>query len=805
MQPLLVEEKEAERRDAMGNKVPGRIMSVSGDLITIYCKPRIFQEGCVVGLVENNVIFPIGTVFEGGHEFSVARLDSSLAEMREGSAVELCECTNFLSYDLQLKLLSKIGSGDLDDLEKRAISIMFHKVNLTPPQRIELSNKKDVKGKYDLDDSQVHAVEAILGLKDEEILLVVGPPGTGKTQVIAKAVSELKKQGVNKILVTSHTNRAVDNVLELLDSDDCLRIAAKAPYKISEKIRTGGYLLSYKAKEELGDRFRKLQEEIDILRKERADLNDAIGKLKESESLEELRRDPNRIDWEPTQVSERIKDHTIRRDQVNLTLKNKKEQLSQLIDEVSSRLVKETSIIGSTLIKSQIAPLEKQVFDIVIIDECSQVSLVIALLGMIKTRKWVIVGDDKQLLPIFKGKSIKNSVSFREALSAFCYFRKKFEDKGNPELDNVLELKWHYRCHPKIIKFARDHVYNGSIEISPRIVESEKELKLSGSSGFNFLNPIVPAVFVDVAGVECKESERSGTRYNEEEMKAVGLTVIELESLGVKSSSIGVITPYRAQRTRIREYLDDAAVEVQTLDSFQGKESDVIIFSITSTGNMEFVKDRNRLNVALTRAIKKLVVIGNGKSVVNAGLLSEYASYCRTNNSYFLESFNEEGLEEKKRQIAQRKKTSIIQKSEEPELWIELLSRLDSDIIKLSKFLLINPKAANGQVTASTGIRFDKVARGRKLAESINSGCCEVSELEEFSVDRQPRIDKNSKNEKSKGRYPTKKPRQFQTGESQDCLGCRHFEECDSYCLLKRKSVNPYFGKGCSDFGRKGL
>jgi ATP-dependent exoDNAse (exonuclease V) beta subunit len=138
---------------------------------------------------------------------------------------------------------------------------------------------------------------------------------------------------------------------------------------------------------------------------------------------------------------------------------------------------------------------------------------------------------------------------------------------------------------------------------------------------------------------------------------------------------------------------------------------------------MEFVEDRNRLNVAFTRAIKKLIVIGNGKSVINAGLLSHYLDYCRTNASYFQESFNEEGFEKKRQQVEERTKTAPIRKSEEPELWNKTLSeiqRTHPEIIRLSQFLLKNTDVANGQAAASTGIPFDKIINGRKLAESIN-------------------------------------------------------------------------------------
>jgi superfamily I DNA and/or RNA helicase len=110
--------------------------------------------------------------------------------------------------------------------------------------------------------------------------------------------------------------------------------------------------------------------------------------------------------------------------------------------------------------------------------------------------------------------------------------------------------------------------------------------------------------------------------------------VRRLAELGVKRERVGVIAPYRAQRNRLSERLQ--GVEVGTVDAFQGREKDVIFFSATATTprSVRFVENRRRLNVALTRARMKLIVLANANAPW-AGLMREYIEYTRQNEAYF--------------------------------------------------------------------------------------------------------------------------------------------------------------------------
>jgi len=594
---LLRREREVEKREAYEDRVRARVLDVTEDLVTFGCKFPMFREGDIIGYItQEGDVKPIGSVLAEGTVITVGT--NREIGLEEGQLIDLCKGEVLVGYDLQISLIDRILNDELDDLERDAVLCLFGGGN-TGSERISLSDKLDSTGKIELDESQIEAVERILGLEDRELLIVVGPPGTGKTRVIAKAALELRKRG-ERVLITSHTNRAVDNALEALPVEISLRVGR--PEKVLKGIRP--YLLSYKARTALGSRLEQIESQISKLRKEIKGLHGLAEEWKRV-SKEKY----NELKGTIKGKIKRIRDLY-------------KERNKMLVDE-SKKLVEKAGIMGSTLIKSNMPPLHLERFDTVLIDECSQASITLALLGMIKARKWVLVGDHKQLLPVFKSIRDKRLV---EKLSAFCLMR-KFYGKGE------VWLRKHYRSNSRIINFSCRYVYNGMISPVKECDGIKLEIR-NYPREMEFLNPDIPAVFLDVRGEDFVEGR---SRANRAEVEAVVRIARTLKRLGIRSERMGIITPYKAQRNRIAEELKDEKLEVNTVDSFQGREKDVIIFSITSTGNMDFVSDENRLNVAFTRARKKLIVVGNAESMekMSGGLLYNYLMYVRNLNGFF--------------------------------------------------------------------------------------------------------------------------------------------------------------------------
>ncbi|ADC64644.1 type III restriction protein res subunit [Ferroglobus placidus DSM 10642] len=575
LKDVLVRERERAVKDVLRLILPAQVLDTSESIATLESRyANLFEPGDVLGLVLGRggeiAIRQLGTVVDSSRD--ILTVFTSL-ELAEGWDLRITNYEPLIAFDLQIDLIERIESGELEG--EGAVSLFFDDLKAGEIRRAELGNKY-VKG-YELDESQVEAVEAALALEDGELLLIRGPPGTGKTVVIAKIAYELADQG-EKVLITSHTNRAVDNAVEELPEGVALRVGR--PEKVLPGIRK--YLLGCKAREGLGDKLEEIEGEIGktlkLLLKIEEDAKKALGF--EKAKLNEVRR--------------KYKEH----------LKELYRKRNNMLRKTSEELVEKMPVIGSTLVKSQLYPLSETDFDTVIIDESSQASITLALLGMVKGRKWVLVGDDRQLLPIFR--TLRNS----EKLSAFVSLLEKYPHR-------MKMLRVHRRSHPYIIGFSAEHFYEGKIEPAK---ECWKQI-LKIRSSIPVLNE-KPVVFVHVEGEEEREGQ---SKFNSKEVDVCVSLVGELRRY-LSPGRIGVISPYVAQRKRIAERVK--GVEVGTVDAFQGREKDVVIFSVTATGNMNFVSDPNRLNVAFTRARKKLIVVGNGRAITKSdSLLCRFLEY----------------------------------------------------------------------------------------------------------------------------------------------------------------------------------
>jgi predicted DNA helicase len=587
---------------------------VDKDMATLLCRPPIFDEGDSIAVVKGPRAEPLGTVVEGGEHILVALYKLDIVS--PGEKVSVVEAEQLISYDLQLQLLEAYTNNRLGPCGAEAFRVFFEKGSARVGTGTVDTYDYSVPGRggeklgIQLDESQREAVKRILGLRDGEILLIVGPPGTGKTRVIAKAALELAERGY-RVLIASHTNRAVDNVMELLPIDITLRVGR--PEKVHATVRP--YMLSYKARQRLGKELEKLEKEIDRLRNERKRLREWLEKLKQAGVYEELKN------LKQLAVEQKLR-------HINSELKSLVEQRNDMLRKESESLVKEAKIIGATLVKCGLWPLKDEEFDIVIIDEASQATITLALLAMVKARKWVLVGDHYQLPPVFK--SLKESVQHPEAIDSLSAFNRLVIGVGE---DRALWLKTHYRSNTQIIGFASEKVYGKRIVAD----SSCNSIKLSLSKApqgkyAQVLNPEKPAVFIHVLGSEKKEG---GSKYNEEELRVAKEIVDELIKLGVKKEDIGVITPYRMQRNKLKDLLG-AEIEIGTVDAFQGREKDVIIFTAVATAekSVAFVENTRRLNVAFTRARKKLIVIANASTPWRK-LMKDYINYTKRLNAYF--------------------------------------------------------------------------------------------------------------------------------------------------------------------------
>ncbi|MEM2726901.1 MAG: AAA domain-containing protein [Archaeoglobaceae archaeon] len=404
------------------------------------------------------------------------------------------------------------------------------------------SGIKKVNAPEWLDKWQKECFSASCSLNDGEILLVIGPPGTGKTTFIAESAKKLAEK--QRVWVTSNTNIAVDNVLEKLEK--ALRIGH--PSKLTDDVKKHSIeakvlsAISFSDYDELAEKISSAYKE--IVRVQEEMLNS--GKI----------------------------------------------------------------VVGSTILKGATGIIRDYDFDIVFIDEASNTCISTALLALDRTKKAVIVGDPYQLPPVYE-INVPNAVKF----SAFGYLYNIF--------GKSLWLGRHYRCNADIIGFSAKEVYR-HLEIDERChkIKIPKVETIIPEVG----DPEKPVLFIDCEG---EEKRVGASKINEMEAeKACEICEELVDAIG--EDEVGVITPYVRQRELIKSILNDFGIncEVATVHSYQGREKQVIIYSITATSNLFFASDRRIFNVALTRARGKFIALGNADCLKGRNLLlSRFLEY----------------------------------------------------------------------------------------------------------------------------------------------------------------------------------
>jgi superfamily I DNA and/or RNA helicase len=291
------------------------------------------------------------------------------------------------------------------------------------------------------------------------------------------------------------------------------------------------------------------------------------------------------------------------------TIEQKKDEKFYLINFIDNDILSKSNLIAATIISSAHPLLDKVVFDVTLMDEASQVASYESLIPLLKCKKFILVGDDKQLQPIEKSNFLKEL-----NLSIFNRLKNKY-----PE--NYTFLDTQYRMNKIIADIASDLFYDGKLKTYEAIADQTIEYELDEETAL-IINPNTPLTFIDTINAEYYENGIEGGCENRFEALLVTQIIKSLLNNNVNPSEIGVITPYKKHKKIIIKYLENNEVEVNTVDGFQGREKDIIIMSFcrSKIGRLgkfkkRFIEEPTRLNVSITRARKKLVIIGNSTTL----------------------------------------------------------------------------------------------------------------------------------------------------------------------------------------------
>jgi KaiC/GvpD/RAD55 family RecA-like ATPase len=640
---IVHEEAKRERQDRYEQKLSGEITEHNAGsqfvvIGTAHRPPDWIEDGSQVGYTVKDRRLLLGRVINTTEsEVHVDYGDMGSLPLTEGLSVELWSAESHITTILQQSWLlesrrnfagydtSNADHKRLVQNSKRLLSTLHSDSppHITPKAHSHLSSVG--QNNFPLNESQQDVINHVLGMQPGDLYTVVGPPGTGKTEVIAKAAHELANNG-ERVLVTSHTNIAVDNVIEKLADDNLHRVVRVGrPEKVSTQAKE---LMLEKVIDSDAESVSDLLQRVDELKAEISEYQGRINALEEHKQY--LNND---VDHRLQDSDKEAKiDAEIAAEREELTTLQR--QLRDKWEEAEATSVKQADITGATLVRSQLGGLAQVDFDTVIIDEASQISTPMGLLAMATAKKWVVVGDHNQLLPVLKTLKT-DSGRPPDGASIFNFLRNQFGEDA--------WLRTHYRSATPIIGFAREHVYDSQIDIATTDTQEFTAPSHLGSDSLFVDEILSEPVSMVATGDEQGWRKRYGSPFNKQEASVCTQLVARLvQDYDLDPDQIGVITPYRGQRNVIRDKLDaEYAVDVETVDGFQGRERDIIIYSVVGTdpGSLQFAGDPNRFNVAATRPKSKLVVVGNvdriGSKTTRDNILRSFIAYADTRNAVF--------------------------------------------------------------------------------------------------------------------------------------------------------------------------
>ena len=478
-----------------------------------------------------------------------------------------------------------------------------------------------------LNNSQREAVRKSLAARD--FFLIHGPPGTGKTITCVEVISQLVSRGY-RVLAAADSNVAVDNLVERLDRIglNVVRIGHPARVIPSLRRRSIDYLVQdeqdYRKAQELREKAYAIKEQME----ERFTFPEMRWRRGLSdEAILRLANEGKTTRGIPKKKIEEMKRWIERKQDVDALFKDAR----ALEDRAVRRILRNAAVICVTNSTAGSELLGSEKFDIAVIDEATQSTEPSSLIPVLKAKRFIMAGDHKQLPP-----TVLNEEAMRGSLSRSMFERllALYGDK----IRVMLEVQ--YRMNEEIAEFPNNEFYEGRLRADERVRWQTIAELVPSITELEFVMADKPLVFIDTAysaGFEERMRRGSTSRENEGEARLVKFIVERLLDAGVRAEDIAVISPYDDQVALIRMMLQVEGLEIKTVDGFQGREKEVVIVSFVRSnkfGDIGFLSDLRRLNVSITRAKRKLILIGNSQTLGREGCYRRLIALVKSRGGY---------------------------------------------------------------------------------------------------------------------------------------------------------------------------
>jgi superfamily I DNA and/or RNA helicase len=471
-----------------------------------------------------------------------------------------------------------------------------------------------------LNDSQLAAVRHVVTAQD--VAIVHGPPGTGKTTTLVQAILETIRRE-RRVLVCAPSNTAVDLLTEKLAERGVNVIRLGNPSRVSDLL---------------------LQHTLDAGVMAHA----SYAKLHAMRQTAAQHRET---------ASERVRHFGFEKRQHRQWLRDEARTLRQAADDlerfITEDVLESVQVITCTLVGASHRHIRHLSFETVFIDEAAQALEPACWIPMAKGERVVLAGDHHQLPPTVKSDKAARE-GLRETLFEKCIQRQ-------PHTARMLTVQ--YRMHAQIMGFSSEKFYGGQLVAHPSVRHADLAAYDPRFNAPRFDDPRFapdsPVEFIDTAGCGYEELTipESRSTANPEEAHLLLQRLAQLlaplqapcepTDPDQRPLTIGVIAPYRAQINYLKDAIEDSAVlndlllqrrlSVGTVDAFQGQERDIIAITLTRSnpqGEIGFLSDIRRMNVGMTRARRKLLLVGDSSTLCRHPFFGELLAYVKGVGGY---------------------------------------------------------------------------------------------------------------------------------------------------------------------------
>ena len=427
--------------------------------------------------------------------------------------------------------------------------------------------KFDAVGFPWLNSTQQDAVNKVLWAKD--VAVVHGPPGTGKTTTLVEAIYEtLRRQ--DQVMVCAQSNMAVDWISEKLVDHGVNVLRIGNPTRVNDK------MLSFTYERRFSD-------------------HPEYGKL-----------------WSMRKTIRELYAAGKRDEKTRTKINSLKDRAQELEISIREDLFSQARVIACTLTGSANKILTGKHFSTLFIDEAAQALQAACWIAIRKADRVVLAGDHQQLPPTIKSMEAAHGGLDRTLMEVIA--------KNHSQAVTLLKVQ--YRMNDAIMKFSSEWFYNGQLQSAPNVKFR------------SIVDLDTPIVWVNTEGMDCNE-EFVGETFGRINKPEARLSIAQLKEYILKIGKerflqerldIGLISPYRAQVQYLRQLVKGdpffkpfrSAISINTVDGFQGQERDIIIISLVranENGEIGFLRDLRRMNVAMTRARMKLMILGDASTL----------------------------------------------------------------------------------------------------------------------------------------------------------------------------------------------